>query len=83
MKNDRGNWQQETRGGGTLTIEGSVIIPYPADPVAAADEWAGVPRPHYCDPVRSITTRYLWWQSLRRWRRMARLEYRIVLYRRG
>ncbi len=76
-------WQQETRGGGTLTIEGNVIIPCPADPTAAVAEWAGLPRLHYSDPVMSIGVRYLWWQSLRQRRRMARLEYRIVLYKEG
>ncbi len=82
MRNDRGSWQQETRGGGTLTIEGSVIVPYPADATAAVVEWAGLPRPGYDEQyVMSIGTRLLWRESLCRWRRMARLEYRIVLYR--
>ena len=79
-------WQQETREGERLTIEtinAGLVIPYPDDPGAAAREWAGMPRPGWEENYLVAEVRPLWRQSLRQGRRMVKLTYRIVLYRRG
>ena len=64
-----------------MTVGKGLVIPYPADPMAAAMEWADVPRQGWELKEKAVKVHFLWLESLRQKRRMIRLEYRFVLHK--